>query len=120
MGDIGPVAAEICHDRVARLRMLPHFARQGQETPSGFEVDCRNVDSFGNALAFRFFAVAQLDIGTEASRPKRDALAAVRVNTKFTRFGPVRLTVLGTKLARVFALGVVRAANKRAVTAELE
>src|SRR5580704_6275808 len=120
MRDIGPVAAEIRHDRIAGLGMLAHFARQREQTQRRFEVDRGCIGAFGNARALRLLAFAELHIGTETTDLQRHFLAGAGIDAELARLCTTGLAGFGAELAGEFAFGIVRAADEGAETSELQ
>ena len=71
MQDEGPEAAEIRNDRLARLGMHAHLARQGKKLEGLFQRDVLGLLALGDRGALRLLAfhrLAELQIGPEAAR----------------------------------------------------
>src|SRR5215467_12131145 len=120
MRDIGPVATEVRGDGISRFGVRPNLARQRQQLQRKLEVDGRKVGAFGNTRPLWLIAVAELNIRTEAARPEGDLLTRAGINPELARFAAIRIPSFATKLARIFALGIVRTADEGTETAELQ
>ncbi len=117
----GAVAAEAGRDHLAALGMLADVARQRQQRQRLLMIDAVGRPALGQAGTLCFLAVAALDVRSEAAGAQCDLLAGIGVLAEFLRaFGLAVLSILRAELARVVALGIVRAADEAAAFSESE
>ncbi len=95
--------------------MLTDLARQRQKLQRPFEPEILARHVLGDRCALGVLAVAQLDIGAEATRPLAHRLAGHRIGAELlgSTIALIRLAAALGKAARIFAFGIVGASNER-------
>ena len=123
---IGAIAPEVGDNRLAILRVFAHFARQRQQFQALLEIYVRDRPSARDGGPSRLLALLdrvgpQLHVRAKAAALQQDGDAIRVVAERLAVRRNVALVVLvaaeGTGEA---ALGIVRAADKRAELAELQ
>src|SRR3546814_5139848 len=79
---IGAVAPQPRHDRLAAFGMHPDLARQAEQPQRIIEIEILGRDVLGDRRALRLLALAELDIGAEAPAALRHLEPAVGVRAK--------------------------------------
>src|SRR3546814_1722537 len=112
---IGAVAPQPRHDRLAAFGMHPDLARQAEQPQRIIEIEILGRDVLGDRRALRLLALAELDIGAEAPAALRHLAPAVGVRAK--RLGPTVGAILRParlrELAGIFAVGIITASDER-------
>src|SRR5690349_5179494 len=92
--------------------MKAHFARERQQAKCLLQIHGFGGKTFWNAGTLRLLAIAQLHIGTEASRLQRYFFTGLRIDAERAGRCVAAVLIAATQLARVAAFRIIRAADK--------
>ena len=118
MQQIGPEAADIGDDGLARFGMQPHLARQAQQLDPPVERQLSIGQILGNRAALGLLALAHFDIGAKATGLAHDVLPGLGMLAQHLGSRVLAFLAAGlAELAGIFALGIVGAGDEGAEAA---
>src|SRR6185312_16271625 len=123
MLNVRPVAAEACHNWLARLRMGADLAGKRQQRERTVKLEALGVGAFRDRGALRLFlavAFAKLDVRTEAAGAERDVEAGLGIGAEDFRLGGRGLVPGLGELPSIAAFRIVGATDEGAKLADLQ